>query len=77
METVKGDERYFSVEIIRSLPLPEQLHEANALLCKEAANDESVFLENLETRNGHLVLLYRLWRRGNGQRKTKPVKSRN
>ncbi len=61
METRKEDERYYSVKIMRSLPLSEQLHEANALICSEAAEDESVFLERLETRNGHIVLLYRLW----------------
>lgn len=66
METKRSDERYYSVEIIRSLPLAEQLHEANALLCNEAAEDESVFLERMETRNGHIVLLYRLWRTEEG-----------
>lgn len=67
METGRKDERYFSVYIDRSLPLAEQIHEANALLCNEAAGDESVFLEGSETRNGNLHLLYRLGR-GNGKK---------
>ena len=67
METKKSDERYYSVKIMRSLPLTDQLREANALICTEAAQDESVFLERSETRNGHIVLLYRLWRRKAGR----------
>lgn len=63
METEKSDERYYSVKIMRSLPLAEQLHEANALICTEAADDESVFLESSEARNGDMILLYRLRRR--------------
>jgi hypothetical protein len=66
METKRSDERYYSVKIIRNLPLAEQLHEANTLICNEAAEDESVFLERLETRNGHIILLYRLLRREEG-----------
>ena len=62
METGKKEERYYSLKIICSLPLAEQLREANALICNEAAKDESVFLESSETRNGHIILLYRLWR---------------
>ena len=77
METGKTKERHFSVKIIRSLPLAEQLHEANAIICNEAAEDESVFLESSETRNGHILLLYRLLRRENGKKITKVVKSRN
>jgi hypothetical protein len=69
MEIEKSDERHYSVTIMRSLPLSEQLHEANAVLCTEAAEDESVFLERSETRNGHIVLLYRLCRREEGVRK--------
>jgi kynurenine formamidase len=71
MEPVNKDERYFSVKIISSLPLAEQLHEANALICTEAADDESAFLEKSETRNGHIVLLYRLWRREVGKSRSK------
>lgn len=67
METGKKDERYFSVYINRSLPLTEQLHQANVLVCNEAEEGESVFLEGSETRNGRLHLLYRLGR-GNGKR---------
>ena len=63
MESGKEDERYYSVKIMRSLPLSEQLHEANALICNEAKEDESVFLESLQARNGDILLLYRLWRR--------------
>jgi hypothetical protein len=62
MDTQKRDERYYSVKITCSLHLAEQLREANALICNEAAEDESVFLESRETRNGHIVLLYRLLR---------------
>ena len=62
METGKKGERYYSVKIVLGLPLAEQLHQANALICTEAAEDESVFLERSETRNGHIILLYRLWR---------------
>ena len=69
MEIEKKDERHYSVKIMRSLPLAEQLHQANALICSEAAEDESVILERSETRNGHLVLLYRLWRREESERK--------
>jgi hypothetical protein len=60
MDTGKKDGRYYSVKIRRSLPLAQQLHEANTLLCNEADEDESVFLEKWENRNGHIVLLYRL-----------------
>ena len=67
MEIEKRDERYYSVKIMRSLPLADQLHQANALICTEASEDESVVLESLETRNGHLLLLYRLWRREKGR----------
>ena len=69
MEIEKDDERYYSVKIMRNLPLAEQLHEANALLCTEAAEDESVFLVSSERRNGHLLLLYRLYRREEGKKK--------
>ena len=68
MEIEKDEERYYSVKIIRSLPLAEQLQEANALICNEAAVDESVFLVSSETRNGHLLLLYRLYRREPGKK---------
>jgi hypothetical protein len=71
MEIDKSDERYYSVKVMSSLPLSEQLHEANAVLCTEAAEDESVFLERFETQNGHIVLLYRLWRRKNGKGRNK------
>jgi hypothetical protein len=67
MELEKIDERYYTVKIIRSLPLAEQLHQANALICTEASEDESVVLESLETRNGHLFLLYLLWRTEEGR----------
>ena len=67
MEIKKSDERYYSVKVMSSLPLSKQLHEANAVICNEAADDESVFLERLETQNGDIVLLYRLWRRKNGK----------
>lgn len=77
METRKEDERYYSVKIMSSLPLSEQLHEANALICTEAAEDESVFLERLQTRNGHIVLLYRLWRREEGKKSSKLRNSRS
>ena len=63
MEIEKDEERYYSVKIIRSLLLAEQLHEANALICNEAAEDESVFLVSSETLNGHILLLFRLYRR--------------
>jgi len=69
MEIEKDEERYYSVKIIRSLPLAEQLHEANALICNEAAEDESVFLVGSETLNGHILLLYRLYRREPGRKK--------
>ena len=29
----------------------------------EAAEEESAVLERMQTRNGHILLLYRLWRR--------------
>ena len=70
MENLKEDERLFSVKIIRSLPLSEQLHEANALICAEAGQDESVFLESSQARNGHIVLRYRL-RRGEARTRDK------
>ena len=69
METGKKEERYYSLKVIRSLPLAEQLHEANALICEEAAEDESVVLESSETRNGHIILLYRLWRWEEGEKR--------
>ena len=71
MEMKKSDERYYSVKVMSSLSLFEQLQEANAVLCTEAADDESVFLERLETQNGHIVLLYRLWRREVGKSRSK------
>ena len=51
-----------SAMIGRNLPLSEQLHEANAQICSEAADDEKVFLEEIGFRNGCRVLYYRLWR---------------
>ena len=77
MKTRKREERYYSVRIMRSLPLSEQLHEANALICTEAAEDESVFLERLQTRNGHIVLLYCLWRMEEGRKNKKDGSSRS
>ena len=71
MKIEKSDERYYSVKVMSSLPLSEQLHEANAAICNEAEDDESVFLERSETQNGHIVLLYRLWRRKNGKGRNK------
>ena len=71
MEIEKSDERYYSVKVMSSLPLSEQLHEANSVLCTEAADDESVFLERSETQNGHIVLLYRFWHRKNGKGRNK------
>lgn len=62
MEAVQREERYLSLKIVRSLPLAEQLHEANTLICNKAANDESAALESMETRNGDIILTYRLWR---------------
>ena len=75
METREEDERYYSVKINRSLPLSQQIHEANALICNEAAEDESVFLENSKTRNGHTILLYRLRHREEVKKNTKVGKS--
>ena len=63
METEKRDERYCTIKIIRMLPLAEQLHQANARICTEAAEDENVLLERMQTRNGDIILLYRLWRK--------------
>ena len=62
MEAVQRQERYYSLKIVRSLPLGDQLGEANTLICNEAAEDESAALESMETRNGHIILTYRLWR---------------
>jgi len=73
MDIKKSDERYCSVKVMSSLPLSEQLHEANAVLCTEASEDESAFLERSETENGHIVLLYRLWRRKNGKGRNKEL----
>jgi hypothetical protein len=73
MDIKKSDERYYSVKVMSSLPLSEQLHEANAVLCTEASEDESAFLERSETENGHIVLLYRLWRRKNGKGRNKEL----
>jgi hypothetical protein len=70
MEIERSDERYYSVKIKRNLPLADQLHKANAVICTETAEDESVFLERSETQNGHIVLLYRLWRRKVGRSKS-------
>jgi len=71
MEIERSEERYYSVKINRNLPLADQLHEANALICNEAAEDESVFLERSETLNGHILLLYRLWCRKVGSSRSK------
>ena len=71
MEIKKSDERYYSVKVMSSLPFSEQLHEANAAICNEAEDDESVFLERSETQNGHIVLLYRFWHRKNGKGRNK------
>jgi hypothetical protein len=62
MPTEEQDTRFYSVEIDRNLPLSEQLHEANAQICSEAAGDEKVLLEEIGFRNGYRVLRYRLWR---------------
>jgi hypothetical protein len=62
MPTEEQDTRFYSVEIDRNLPLSEQLHEANAQICFEAADDEKVLLEEIGFRNGYRVLRYRLWR---------------
>ena len=62
MSTEEQDTRFFTVEIARNLPLSEQLHEANAQICFEAAHDEKVLLEESGFRNGYRVLHYRLWR---------------
>jgi len=71
METRKEDERYYSVRILGNLPISEQIHQANALICTEASENESVFLERLEKQNGHIVLLYRLWCRKDGKKEIK------
>ena len=62
MPTEEQDIRFYTVEIGRNLPLSEQLHEANAQICSEAAGDEKVLLEEIGVRNGYRVLRYRLWR---------------
>ena len=62
MPTEKEGTRFYTVEIARKLPLSEQLHEANAQICFEAADDENVLLEEIGFRNGYRVLRYRLWR---------------
>ena len=62
MSTEKQDTRICTVEIARDLPLSEQLHEANAQICFEAADDEKVLLEEIGFRNGYRVLRYLVWR---------------
>ena len=62
MPTEEQDIRFYTVEIGRNLPLSEQLHEANAQICFEAADDEKVLLEEIGFRSGYRVLRYRLWR---------------
>ena len=62
MPTEEKDTRFYTVEIGRNLPLSEQLHEANAQICFEAADDEKVLLEEIGFRSGYRVLRYRLWR---------------
>ncbi len=62
MPTEEQDTRIYTVEIGRNLPLSEQLHEANAQISFEAADDEKVRLEEIGFRNGYRVLRYRLWR---------------
>ncbi len=62
MPTEEQDIRFYTVEIGRNLPLSEQLHEANAQICSEAADDEKVRLEEIGFRSGYRVLRYRLWR---------------
>ncbi len=62
MPTEEQDTRFYTVEIGRNLPLSEQLHEANAQICFEAADDEKVLLEEIGFRSGYRVLRYRLWR---------------
>ena len=62
MPTEEQDTRFYSVEIDRNLPLSEQLDEANAQICFEAADDEKVLLEEIGFRNGYRELRYRLWR---------------
>jgi len=76
METRKEDERYYSVRILGSLPISEQIHEANSIICTEASENESVFLERLENQNGHIVLLYRLWCRKDGKKEIKAGKQK-
>ena len=62
MPTEEQDTRFYTVEIARNLPLSKQLHEANAQICFEAADDEKVLLEEIGFRSGYRVLRYRLWR---------------
>ena len=62
MPTKEEDTRFCTVEIDRNLPFSEQLREANAQICFEAADDEKVLLEEIRFRNGYRVLRYRLWR---------------
>ncbi len=68
MPIEKQSTRFYTVEIARKLPLSEQLHEANAQICFEAADDEKVLLEEIGFRNGYRVLRYRLWRNREAKR---------
>jgi hypothetical protein len=56
------DSTYYTVEVARDLPLPEQLRKANAQMCFELRVEEKVFLEDIDFKNGNKVLRYRFWR---------------
>ena len=62
MPAAKQDSELYTIEVARSLPLSEQLYEANAKLCLEISAEEKVFLEDIQFKNGYKVLRYRFWR---------------
>jgi hypothetical protein len=57
------DVRDYTLKVNRRLPLSEQIHQVNDILCYQAGADDSCILEKVEEQNGYRFLYYRLWRR--------------
>lgn len=52
--------RYYVIEVARNLPLSEQLHYANDILCLEALSNERCFLEKIEASDSRITLTYHI-----------------
>jgi hypothetical protein len=57
------DVRDYTLKVNRTLPLSEQIHQVNDILCYQAGADDIGILEKMEEQNGYRFLYSRLWRR--------------